>query len=178
MKNSSFDIRFKKISDENHESEIYFIVDEQNICLFKHIEEKRYKTTRWNLDELVLYLRDLPIMLKNDSPFPFDVERECAAELDNNARFFDSDNDEELEKYYICLNDWGYNHSWHHASSGAILADVFFRRVDDDVEISWWSDQEEDEIVFKNKYGFILFPYDDFVDVINKSVYSYNELWL
>ncbi len=53
MKKSSFDIRFKKISDKNHESEIYFIVDEQNICLFKHIEEKRYKTTRWNLDEVV-----------------------------------------------------------------------------------------------------------------------------
>lgn len=106
MKKSSFDIRFKKISDKNHESEIYFIVDEQNICLFKHIEEKRYKTTRWNLDELVLYLRDLPIMLKNDSPFPFDVEGKCAAELDNNARLFDSDTDEELEKYYLCLNDW------------------------------------------------------------------------
>ncbi len=45
-------------------------------------------------------------MLKNDSPFPFDVEGECAAELDNNARLFDSDTDEELEKYYLCLNDW------------------------------------------------------------------------
>ena len=58
------------------------------------------------------------------------------------------------------------------------MADVFFRRVDDNVEISWWSDQEDDDIVFKNKYGFILIPYDDFVDVINISVYSYNELWL
>lgn len=58
------------------------------------------------------------------------------------------------------------------------MADVFFRRVDDNVEISWWSDQEVDDILFKNKYGFILIPYDDFVDVINKSVYSYNEFWL
>ncbi len=171
-------IEFKKISKEKHISEIYFNVNDDNICQFKFNNETTFKTTRWNLDELVQYFKELPVLLKNDVPFPCDVEGECAAELDNNARNYDFNTEEEFEDYYTRLNEWGYTHSWHHANSGAILADVFFRRLGDNVEISWWSDQEDEEIVFKNKYGFVLIPYAEFVSTINESIASYNDIWL
>ena len=178
MNNNKFDIIFNKISDENHESEINLYIGDKNICLFKSTNEKRFKTTRWNLDELVIYLRDLYITLYNDEPFPCEVEGECAAELDSNARDFDTEDDLEFEKYYTALNEWGYKHSWHHACSGAILADVFFRKVDDKIEISWWSDQDEEDVIFKYRYGFTLVSINEFFEIVNKSVNSYNNLWL
>ena len=178
MKENEFNIIFNKISDENHLSEICLYINGENICLFKLKDDNTFKTTRWNLDELVLYLKDLYITLYNDEPFPFEVEGECAAELDNNARYFDIEDHLEFEKYYTVLNEWGYKHSWHHACSGAILADVFFRKVDNKIEISWWSGQDEEDVIFKYKYGFVLIPIDDFFETLNKSVNSYNNLWL
>ena len=81
-----FGFEIKKISDENHISELKMFVKGQNICAWKKEEEKRFKSVRWNLDDLIVYLNETLLMLKTDEQFPFDVNGECAAEKDNNSR--------------------------------------------------------------------------------------------
>lgn len=49
-----FEISLKSI--ERHECELKLFIEGKNICLFKKTGDKRYKTTRWNLDELICYL--------------------------------------------------------------------------------------------------------------------------
>jgi hypothetical protein len=82
------------------------------------------------------------------------IDGECAAELDNNARDFESNNESEMDEYYDQLNDWTYKHSWMHARDGAIVPDVMFRKVDNDMEISWWTDQEDEGRLFQNSLPF------------------------
>ncbi len=174
-KTFAFELKLKSIKE--HKCEISLFIDGKNICAFKHENDANCKTTRWNLDELINYLDSTLAFINNDKKFPFDINGECAAELDNNARDFDSENEFEMEKYYDSLNDWSYVHSWHHASSGAILADVFFRKVNNGIEISWWSDQEKD-INFKYPYGYSVINFDTYEETVKNVIKTYNNFWL
>lgn len=174
-----FAIELNCISIDEHECEIKMFVNNDNICAFRRRGEKRYKSTRWNLDELINYLDSTINMLYSDEQFPIEnIDGECAAELDNNARDFEIQNDNEMEKYYDSLNDWSYQHSWHHANSGAILADVFFRKTEKGMEISWWSDQSDDGIVFKNVYGYTIIDPEEYKTIISETIETYNDMWL
>lgn len=171
-----FEISLKSI--ETHKCELKLFIEGKNICSFKKGDDKRYTTTIWNLDELVSYLDSTLNFIVNDDKFPVDTDGECAAELDNNARDFESENEFEMEGYYNSLNEWSYAHSWHHASSGAILADVFFRKIDSGIEISWWSYQEDERITFQYPYGYSVIAFDVYEEVIQHTVKAYNDLWL
>ena len=172
-----FGFEIKKISEENHISELKMFVKGQNICAWKKEEENRFKSVRWNLDDLIVYLNETLSMLKTDDQFPFDVDGECAAEMDNNSREYEVNSDELMDEYYDKLNDWSYKHSWHHAAAGAILADVFFRRVKEGIEVSWWSDQTDEGIIFKNSFGFTVVPISTYSMVISSLIDEYNGMW-
>ena len=94
-----FGFEIKKISDENHISELKMFVKGQNICAWKKEEEKLFKSVRWNLDDLIVYLNETLSMLKTDDQFPFDVDGECAAEMDNNSREYEVNSDELMDEY-------------------------------------------------------------------------------
>ena len=149
----------------------------KNICEWKEVGSSEKQTVWWNIDELINYLHETTDFLYEDDPFPVNVEGDCASELENNARDFESDNEEEMDAYYGKLNDWVYKHSWNHARSGAIVPDVLFRKVDDNMEISWWTDQEDDGRVFTNRYGYILIPKTEYENLIEEVFYSYNTMW-
>lgn len=171
-----FEIILKSIED--HECEIKLFVDGKNICSFKRKDDKFYTTTRWNLDELIGFLYSTLDFISYDEAFPLEIAGECAAELDNNARDFEDEDEHEMETYYNRLNEWSYAHSWHHACSGAILADVFFRKLENGIEVSWWSDQEDDGITFKHSYGYTVVDFETYGKVIQSTVSYYNDLWL
>lgn len=109
--------------DDLHDTELAMYVNGKNILLFERDGIRR--TTRWNLDELAQWLRSFVDHMTED-PYPVESEGEFAAQKDDNARSFDSDDDEVFDEYYKKLYEWGTRHRWHVASSGAILADVFF----------------------------------------------------
>lgn len=170
----AFDLR--KTSDEDHLSQLKVFVKGKNICEWKDKETGQKRTIWWNLDELITYLHDTETFLYHDDPFPIDVLGECASELENNARDFESDNEEEMDDYYDRLNDWVYDHSWNHARAGAIVPDVIFRNVNGNMEISWWNDDED--IDFTNRYGYIIIPAETYKTLIGKLFSEYNAMWL
>lgn len=107
-------------------------------------------TTRWNLDELMIWLREFVDNMQED-PYPIECDGEYAALKDINAREFDSDDDDVLDEYFEKIYGWNLRHRWHYVSNGAILADVYFQLIGDKVEISWNNQETDEEVEFECK---------------------------
>ena len=160
--------------EETRDTEIAMYMNNCNILEFE--KEGRSLTTRWNLDEIALWLRGFLDDMKED-PYPVDCEGEYAAQKEDNARDFDSDDDEEFDSYYDRIDEWNKYHRWHHASSGAVLADVYFQLVGDCVEISWDNRDMGEGIRFKNEIGGGRIPAQLFYSVIDEFLKKYALQW-
>ena len=134
--------------DESHETEIAMLVNGDNILSFKRNGQEL--TTRWNLDELI---------------------------KDINAREFDTDDEEEFDSYYDKLDEWNLRHRWHPASGGAILADLYFQLIGDNVEISWNNQDAEEGVEFKYKLGGVRIPREKFSPIVESFLKEYAEHW-
>lgn len=160
--------------DTSHDTELAMYVDGENILAFER--NGIYRTTKWNLDELALWLRDFLDNLAED-PYPVDCEGKFAAQKDKKAREFDSDDDNIFDEYYDKLYEWDLRHRWHSASSGAILADVFFQLVGNDVEVSWDNKRTEGNVVFQSETGGLRIPEKQFVYVVESFLTAYADHW-
>lgn len=159
--------------DDTRDTELSMIINDENILSYK--KGTNVFTTRWNLDELVTWIEQFINTLDED-PYPVDVPGEYAAEKDINARNYDSD-DEEFDAYYDKLDAWNQRHRWHTASSGAILADLYFQLVRDNVEISWNNEDPEENIEFTHVHGGAKIPLTTFTDIITTFLQDYNSHW-
>lgn len=160
--------------DDSHTTEISMFVDGKNILEFERDGEIR--TTRWNLDELVMWLREFLDNMKED-PYPVDCEGDFAAQKDDKARNFDSDDDDVFDEYYDKIDEWNLHHRWHVASSGAVLADVFFQCVGDDVEVSWDNRCVERDVSFSSEIGGACVPKKMFVEAVESFLKAYADHW-
>ncbi len=160
--------------DESHETEVEMLVQGDNILAFE--QNCQVRTTRWNLDELAFWLRDFLNNMVED-PYPVAVDGEYAAIKDINAREFDSDDDDEFDAYYDCLDEWNLRHRWHPASNGAILADLYFQLVGENVEISWNNKDPETGVHFNHELGGVRIPKKLFISVVNSFLKAYAEHW-
>lgn len=160
--------------DESHETELSMFIDGHNILEFSKNGE--VLTTRWNLDDLALWLRNFIDHMKVD-PYPINVVGDYAAMKDINAREFDSDDEEEFDAYYDKLDEWNLRHRWHPASNGAILADVYFEMTEQNVEISWNNQDFDDNITFKYELGGASVETNIFTEVVHQFLTAYAMHW-
>ena len=160
--------------DKFHVTEISMYINGKNILAFKQGGE--LLTTRWNLDELALWLRMFLESMKED-PYPVECEGEFAAQKDDVARHFDSDDEDEFDKYYDRIDEWSVRHRWHIASAGAILADVFFQLVGDYVEVSWDNRSVEKNVVFQYESGGVRVSKNEFINVTDEFLKAYADHW-
>ena len=160
--------------DETCETEISMYLYNNNVLGF--IKNGLQLTTRWNLDDLAEWLRSFIDNMCED-PYPVETCGTYAAEKDISARYFDSEDDDEFEAYYNKLYDWDLNHRWHQASSGAILADVYFQLVGDNVEISWNNTDCEEGVSFNNVLGGNKVPRREFEEVVDGFLKAYADHW-
>ena len=160
--------------DESRETELAMLVNGNNILGYKR-DDVSY-TTRWNLDDIAFWLRDFLDNMRED-PYPVETEGEYAANKDIAARDFDSDDDEEFDAYYDKLDEWNLRHRWHTASSGAILADLYFQLVGDFVEISWNNEDAEDGVIFDNEIGGCRIEKEQFASAVNEFLSAYAMHW-
>ena len=160
--------------DDSRETELSLYINDNNILAFTR-DGERY-TTRWNLDDIALWLRDF-IDNMTDDPFPGISSAKHAALMDEEAREFDSDDDDVFDEYYQKLYEWDSRHCWHGVSNGAILANVFFRQMNDNVEISWNNTFAESYVEFVEQCGSALINKTTFVEIVNKLLKAYAEHW-
>lgn len=170
---SSYAIEYAFL-DESHETEFAMYIAGTNILSFRRAGKAL--TTRWNLDELVFWLRDFLDHMADD-PYPVDVEGEYAACKDIAARDFDTEDEAGFDAYYDKLDEWNLRHRWHPASSGAILADLYFQLVGEKVEISWNNQDSEEGVIFENILGGASVPREEFYFVVDSFLKKYTEHW-
>lgn len=160
--------------DDTHETELSMMIGENNILAFKR--GNSILTTRWNLDELVLWLRGFIDTMAED-PYPVEADGEYAAIKDINARDFDSEDEDEFDAYYDRLDDWNLRHRWHPASCGAVLADLYFQLVGNEVEISWNNEDTEEDVEFLNTVGGTKVKKEVFYNVVDAFLKAYALHW-
>lgn len=160
--------------DDNRVTELFLYIDGVNVLEF--IVDNQVVTTKWNIDDLAFWLRNFIDNMDND-PYPIDVKGLCAAEKDENARKFDSDDDDEFDAYYDKIDSWNERHRWHPACNGAILADLYFMAKDDFIEISWNNVNLEEDVKFTNLTGFSLIDKQKFYLVIDSFLKEYAKHW-
>ena len=160
--------------DESHETELSMFIDGHNILEFYRNGE--VLTTRWNLDDLALWLRNFLDHMEVD-PYPVDTTGNFAAIKDINAREFDSDDEGDFDAYYDKLDDWNLRHRWHPASNGGILADVYFEYTGKNVEISWNNQDLDEDIKFTYELGGVTVEAVFFIKVINQFLSEYALHW-
>lgn len=165
-----FAIEYSFIDADTTELSIYH--KNQNILEFER--EGILYTTRWNLDEIALWLRDFINNMCED-PYPVETEGEFAAQKDISAREFDTDDDAAFDAYYDKIDEWITRHRWHPFSAGAILADIYFQQIGNTVEISWNNHDAEDGIRFTTIDGGFVVDKDIFIDVVNSFLNAYAE---
>lgn len=170
---SSFGIGFI-FFDDAHETELSMYIKGRNILAFTR--EGKRMTTRWNLDGLAIWLRDFIDNMLEDI-FPFEVEGDSIADKDRNAREFDPDDDDEFDRYYEKLYEWDERHRWHSKSNGAILANVYFQRVGNSVEVSWNNADLEEYVIYDTEEGSELVNKDTFVKVVDEFLKEYANHW-
>lgn len=90
---------------------------------------------RWrSLGDIMEWIQENLKYILGEDDFPLvTIIGDSAAQLCDNADKWNVDDCEACE----LVNDWMFRHSWFSAREGAFLADVFFRKVNDSVEISW-----------------------------------------
>lgn len=160
--------------DASHETEISMLINGKNVLSFER--DGKALTTRWDIDELVLWLRNFIDNMKED-PFPVEIKGEYAAIKDIYAREFDTNDEDELDAYFDRLDEWNCQHRWHFASSGAILSDLYFELKKDNVEISWNNLDAEEGVTFEFKIGGEQIPKDQFVNEVNSFINEYANHW-
>lgn len=170
---STFKLEYK-FFEETRTTELLMLVDGNNILEFKRNGKRM--TTRWDLRELCLWLRDFLYNLRND-PYPVEVEGEFAAQKDAMSRDFECDDIDEFDNYYDQLDEWNLRHRWHTACSGAILADLYFQLVDDKIEISWNNNFREKNVEFTNVLGGCAVNVNQFVSEVEKFLSDYADYW-
>ncbi len=168
-----FAIRWIFLTD-SQDTELYLYLNGENILAFER--SGRELTTRWNLDELTAWLRAFLDHMQED-PYPVEAAGEYAAQKDDTARDFETDDEDEMEAYYGQLYEWNLRHRWHTASSGAILADVFFQLAGNQVEISWDNRDMDEGVHSTSVTGVARVPRNVFTAIVDSFLRSYDQYW-
>lgn len=119
------------------------------------------------------FQENLKFILQDDE-FPLAVSGDSAAELCELSYKMDLDDIEQYEK----LQDWMFRHSWFSAREGSFLADVYFRKVKEKIEISWDNRDtfKEEGIVYIYPKGKNSIDICQFSEIINSFISAYNQL--
>ena len=83
----------------------------------------------------------------------------------------------DMDQFEI-LQDWMFRHSWFSARAGSYVAEIFFRKKGDNVEISWDNSNtfKDDGVKFVFPVGKYEVGINDFQKVMEQVCYIYSQL--
>lgn len=146
-------------------------VHNNSVCTFSMDDEIR--EYEWDLSFIVEWLCKNKNHILEESPFLLPCEGDNAIELYNNSGDFDSDDDNEFDPWFEKRQDWYFNHSWYSNNGGSYLADVFFRRVNNTIEIAWDNTELYNNIKYVNPKGVCYIPVELFQIVVDGFIESF-----
>jgi hypothetical protein len=139
-------------------------VEGKDLCEYK--ADGVLNKYEWNLIYIIEWLCDNLKYIVGYDPFPVPVKGENLLELLAESYKFDSEDIEE-DLWYDAVSSWIFRHSWLCNRAGSIVSNVDFRRVDENIELTWDNDfWEEYKIYFSNVKGVYIVPKKDFKEII------------
>lgn len=102
-----------------------------NICAYN--QEQQYKG---NLYYIIDWFCDKIEYILGYDIFPLPVKGDTTLEIIENANEFDSDSEPEIDLWYAAKSRWIFNHCWFNARGETVLPCVYFRQIEDLIEIS------------------------------------------
>ena len=139
-------------------------------------DSNNVRTTQFIIDEIIDYLVVDTVEFANSTEdFLYNLYAENILELEELCYSKEFDNENEEIEFFEYVHDYFYQHSIGHASGGAILANLYFRKKDEFMEISW--DNREEECDFTYKYGVAYIPLNDYLENIWDLKSKYDKLF-
>lgn len=164
-----FAIEYEMLNMENGYFEMW--VDSIPICCF--IKDNTEQPYNWDLSFVVEWLsKNIPNVLK-EIEFPLPIKATTAIEFYNKSGDYDFDDINEFNEWFDKRQDWYFGHSWYSNRAGSYLAEVFFRRVGDMVEIEWDNTNLYDGVVFVNPKGLHYIKISLFEQVVSDFISDY-----
>jgi len=157
--------------DNFSKAEFKLYLDSKSICAFKR--NNIIYEFKWDIRELVDWLELNLNYVLSEEGFPLPVEGNTAVELYQNSGEFDSEDDDTFDSWYEKRQDWSFRHSWYSSRAGGYLADVYFRKVGDKIEISWDNCNLYDNIEFLNPVGLCYIELKQFKGIIENFIKAF-----
>ena len=139
-------------------------IDGKNLFLKR--KNGKNENFHWNLIYMAEWFHNNLKFLIIEDEFPVKIKGNDSIELLDN--FYDSDieDDDSIDKVY----DWNVRHSWFADRAGAFVPRVYFRKVQNQIEVSWDNKNLYDEckILFNEQRGRALLDISYFKHVIDE----------
>lgn len=152
------------------EAKMNVYVNNKPICTF--IKNGVIHELKWSLDDIVEWLETNIEYILHEEGFPLPVEGNSAIEIYNKSCGFESD-DEAFDDWHEKRQEWSFRHSWYSSRAGSYLAEIYFRRIGESIEISWDNDCLYDNIEFINPKGMSYVNSNLFEKVIKQFIKTY-----
>lgn len=166
---SNFAIEYEIYSIDEVYLEVY--VEDKPICKF--IRNNKVYDFIWDISEIIEWMDENLVNILEEERFPLPVTGETGVELYKNSGDFDSLDDEEFDSWYEIRYDWSNRHSWLSSRKGGYLADIYFRKVDGEIELSWDNRNLYDNIEFLNPVGLKYIKKECFKKVLENLIVSF-----
>lgn len=168
----SFCIEYSNCDNyEIGESILYVWIKGIEICSYQQNGEIKYY--HWNLSNIVKWFKINLNHILNETTFPLPINANTSIEFFKASSNFDSNDDEKFYEWYKNRQDWYFRHAWCASNEGSFLADLFFRRVEDNIELQWDNKSLYDNINFINPVGLAYIDANFFTNVIHNFIGEY-----
>ena len=158
-------------SEGSDESVFNLFIQNSPVCMFR--KNMITRTFKWKIDDLVEWLETNLDNILVEEGFPLPVDAKTAVDFMEKSSNFETDDDAEFDSWYEQRQDWSFRHSWYSSRAGGYLADVFFRKVGDMIEVSWNNHHLYTDIEFLHPSGVFYVGCDTFENVITHFIASY-----
>ena len=120
------------IPTNNRKGFFHFFVDNKDVLEYSLHGETIKK--EWDITPIVSWLDSNLMTILAENECPVSVNGDTGIAMYNNCFSLP---ELQLEQSIDMIQEWGFHHDWIIARGGLFLAEVFFRRLDDKIEISW-----------------------------------------
>lgn len=128
-----FAIEYEVDNDELGKFELW--VYSNPVCRIKNGEKGL--TYVGNINDIALWLKDNLENITSEDEFPLPVRACSSIDFYKKSGMFDSEDLDVFDRWYTKRQDWYFRHTWYCIRRGSYLAEIYFRCVENKIEIEW-----------------------------------------
>lgn len=147
-------------------------IDGKNILQYKNNNSNEYE---WNLIYIYDWFKKNIDSIMLEEEFPLKIKGETCLKKFENSLDFDSEDDEIFFKWFDIRQNWYFRHSLSSSCEGSFLAEVFFIKSKDSIEITWNNKNLYEDVIFFSENGFKQISIVKFKNIIMDYLNSFDK---